>query len=267
MPDKLLFTMHSLNRRLFNTTLLRRRNFDGHIVSLHQAGFHWLKNMLSYILMTHFNLPPMSDIRDNSIIGHPKSLPVYKNIPCIVHSHSQPHLLTLKIPVIHYPDYLVLVRDLRTSLISHYERFKYRYNHISFDEYLRGDIHQKKFFSDIYSRIMFMNAWGCLLEEGDQRLMAIHYEDMQADTFASLRRIVDFFGISEIPDSVINDAVTENTREKMAERQRPEKNTYIVRTESALPVNHYFDNGNNTFLQETCRKYLKYDFGYNYLNL
>lgn len=264
MPDKLIFTIHSLNRRLFNTTLLRRRNFDGHIVSLHQAGFHWLKNMLSYILVAHYNLPPMSDIRDNSIIGHPKSLPAYKNIPCIVHSHSHPHLLTLKIPGIHFPNYLVLVRDLRTSLISHYERFKNCYNDISFSEYLRGDIHQNKFFSDIYSRIMFMNGWGNLLERGDRRLLVIRYEDMQSDTFACLFKVIDFLGINEVSDSIILDAIMENTREKMAKRQRPEKNTFIVRTGSALPVSHYFDSDNRAFLSDTCRKYLKYDFGYDY---
>lgn len=264
MSRKLIFIAHSVNRRLFNTTLLRRRDFDGHIVSFHQAGFHWLKNMLSYVMVVRYELPPMTDIRDNSVVGHPKSPPVYSHIPCIVHSHSHPHLLTLKIPGMHFPNYLVLVRDLRASLVSHYERFRKRYNDISFSEYLRGDIHQKKFFSDIYSRIQFMNAWGGLLQKGDRRLMAVRYEDMLDDATASLRKVIDFFGISDVPDSVISEAVIENSREKMAKRQRPEKDTYIVRTESGLPVGHYFDRENQAFLVDACREYLRHDFGYHY---
>ena len=264
MAGKLLFTLHTLNRRLFNTTLLRRRNFDGHIVSLHQAGFHWLKNMLSFVLIEHYGLPPMTDIRDNSVIGHPRSPPVYNNIPRIVHSHSLPHLLTLKIPGIHFPDYLVLVRDLRTSLISHYERFKRRYKNIGFSEYLRGDIHQKKFFSDIYSRIRFMNEWGNLLQRDDTRLMSLRYEDLQADAERELERVIDFFGIGTIPATVIENAVRENNRQNMAKRQQPEKNTYIVRCGPEMPVDYYFDCENQAFLVDTCRELLRHDFGYHY---
>lgn len=264
MTRKLLFVAYSLNRRLFNTTLLRRRSFDGHIVSMHQAGFHWLKNMLSYVLVDRYGLPPVSGIRDNSVIGHPRSPPLYDNIPRIVHSHSLPHLFTLKIPGIHYPAYLVLVRDLRTSLISHYERFRKRYNNISFSEYLRGDIHQKKFFSDIYSRIRFMNEWGNLLQERTEGIMSLRYEDLQADTAGELKKVIEFFGIDEMRDTVIKKAVTENSRENMAKRQVPEKNTYIVRSGPGMPIEHYFDEDNRAFLADTCRELLTHDFGYHY---
>ena len=262
--EDLVFHTITLNRRLFNPTLLRHRSFDGHIVSMHQSGFHWLKNMLSYILIAAYDLPPMQHIQDNSIIGHTKSPPKYNFIPGIVHSHSHPHLFTLGLPFLHFPNYLVLVRDLRTSLISHYERFRIRYGNISFTEYLRGDIYQKKFFSDIYSRIRFLNEWGRIIEKKDNRITFVRYEDLLAEPANSLQKICIFFDVNNVSDKNISDAIYENSREKMMERANPQQKTNIVRPESDSSVEDYFDHENQGFFDVICNRYLLYDFGYNY---
>ena len=262
--ERLVFHTGTLNRRWFNTTLLRHRTFDGHIVSMHQSGFHWLKNMLSHILIEMYDLPPMQHIQDNSIIGHTKSHPKYNSIPAIVHSHSHPHFFTLGLPFLHFPKYLVLVRELRSSLISHYERFRKRYNNISFSEYLRGDIYQKRFFSDIYSRIRFMNEWGRILEKNDKRIICIRYEDMLHDPFYSLKQICNFFGIENVPDKILLNAIAENSKEKMEQRRNPDQKTEIVRSGSGLPIENYFIHENQVFFDHICSRYLLYDFGYNY---
>lgn len=263
-PIEKRFWSYTLERRWTNSTTLRRRNFYGHIVSMQQSGSHWIKNMLSGVLSSLYNLPPMRHIQDDSVIGHPKSLPIYKHIPQIVHSHSYPHGLTLRLPFLHYPRYLVLVRDLRTSLISHYERFKGDYDNVDFDTYLRGDVNQKTYHSDIYSRIRFMNEWGRMIALAPQKTAWLRYEDMQSSPEASLKMACSFFEISGVDDVLINRIVAENTQEKMAQKPKnPLVNTTVVRTEHK-PTASYFNADNEAFFNETCATLLIHDFGYGY---
>ena len=96
--EDLLFRAYTVNRRWSNASLLVHRAFDGHIVSMHQSGSHWIKNMLGRVLQQIYGLPPLRHIQDDSIIGHTKSPPIYRHIPQIVHSHGYPHALTLAVP-------------------------------------------------------------------------------------------------------------------------------------------------------------------------
>lgn len=261
--EKLLFDLYTLNRRWFNTTLLRRRGFDGHIVTMQQSGSHWLKNMLSQVLISLYGLPQTAHIQDDSIIGHPKSKPRYQNIPQIVNSHGYPHALTLKIPLLHYPRYLVLVRNLRESLVSHYERFKPDYPGVDWDTYLRGDVRQKRFHSDIFTRIRFMNEWGRLLGN-EKKISFVRYEDMKTDPAAALDKVCGFLGIVGVTPQILAQTAAATSKEKMAEKPNPEITTTVIRLESK-PLEHYFTPENQAFFENTCRKHLRHDFGYGYL--
>ncbi|MDF3022648.1 MAG: Sulfotransferase domain protein [Alphaproteobacteria bacterium] len=258
----LIFALYTLNRRWTNGSLLMHRNFDGHIVSMQQSGSHWIKNQLASVLAQLYNLPPLAHIQDDSIIGHTKSPPKYKNIPQIVHSHGYPHGFTLMLPFLHYPKYLVLVRDLKESLVSHYERFKGDYGNCDFATYLRGDVRQKTFHSDIWSRMRFMNEWGRMLEKYPQSVMPLKYEDMKADAGGSLRRVCQFFSIQNVTDAVIDSALAEASRDRMAEKPNPEVTTIVVRKEPRMDVAAYFNGENGAFFDATTARYLRHDFGY-----
>lgn len=218
--DKTLFWIHALNRRWSNASTMRHRNFEGHIVSMKQSGAHWLKNVLSEIFIQIYELPPLEHIQDDSIIGHTKSKPVYSQIPHIVHSHGFPHALTLRLPLIHYPKYLLLLRDLPTSLVSHYERFKGDYNNVDFGTYLRGDVGQKKYFSDIYSRIRFMNEWGDVIARAPNSVHLLKYEDMLGGTVEPIRALCDYFEIDGATDEILEIAIARNTKEIMAKKTK-----------------------------------------------
>lgn len=260
-----IFWRHATSRKWLNGTLMKRRNFDGHIVSMPQSGSHWLKNMLSDVLADKHGLPKMAHIQDDSIIGHPKSPPKYKNIPKLVHSHSYPHAVTLRVPGLHYPRYLVLVRDIKASLVAHYERFNETYyKNADFSAYLRGDLRQRAYFSDIYSRIRFMNEWGDLIARHPDRVMGIRYEDMQTDAASALRRTCAFFNIDGVSDEQFAHAAAANTRDKMLEKPKnPDVHTTVVRAERR-PVADYFSAADNAFFDEACRTFLQHDFGYAY---
>ncbi len=257
------FHATTLNRRWSNASLMHHRGFDGHIVSMQQSGSHWIKNLLGHALMEIYDLPPMAHIQDDSIIGHVKSPPLYKNIPQIVHSHGYPHALTLQLPFLHYPKYLVLVRELKDSLVSHYERFKGDYGTPDFSTYLRSDLRKKKYYSDIYSRMRFMNEWGRVIDRAPRKVLSLRYEDMKARPESALRDVCAFFGITGATAEVIARAVTASTREKMAEKQNPAVTTTVVRT-NHQPLESYFTPENQKFFDEACRRFLTHDFGYGY---
>jgi len=243
---------------------MKHRNFDGHIVSMKQSGAHWLQNILSEVLIQIYDLPPLEHIQDDSIIGHTKSKPVYAQIPQIVHSHGFPHALTHRVPFLHYPKYLVLLRDLQTSLVSHYERFKGDYNNIPFSEYLRGDVRQKKYHSDIYSRIRFMNEWGDVMSRNKGVVSVLKYENMLNGSITPIRKVCSFFQIEGATDKIIKIAIERNTKEKMADKPKnPKIDTTVVRTKGK-PVADYFAEEDTLFFNQTCENFLKYDFGYDY---
>lgn len=258
------FAWRTLSRRWMNGSLIVRRNFDGHIVSMQQSGSHWIKNLLAHVLIRLHDLPPMAHIQDDSIIGHTRSLPVYKNIPQIVHSHGYPHGLTLKVPFLHYPKYLVLVREMRDSLVSHYERFKGDYDNCPFSVYLRGDLQQKRFYSDIWTRLRFMNEWGRLAAERPDSVRVLRYEDLRDDARGSLRQACDYFGITGVTDEVLDYAVSSSTKEKMAKKPNPAQPTTVVRLVENAPLESYFPPEDQAFFEAMCRRYLKHDFGYGY---
>jgi len=258
------FKGQALHRRWTNTSLLTHRGFDGHIVSMPQSGSHWIKNMVADVLMQIYHLPPMAHIQDDSIVGNASSPPKYGKIPQIVHSHGYPHALTLKVPGLHFPKYVVLVRELKESLVSHYERFREDYGNCDFSTYLRGDLNQQKFHSDIWTRMRFMNEWGRLLDDHPDHVMNLRYEDMKKDTIGSLRNVCDFLRIPQVTEDILSTAVAACSKEKMAERQQPGSGGIVVRSGPKTPFEAYFRPEDRAFFDATCRRYLKYDYGYGY---
>lgn len=264
LSDEAIIRRYTVNRRWTNTSLIRRRSFDGHIISMKQSGTHWLKNILSAIMIDIYDLPTMKHIQDDSIIGHPKSPPLYDNIPKIVHSHSYPHGLTLRMPFLHFPKYVILVRDMKEGLVSHYERFSEYYGNVDFKSFLHGDVTQKQFRSDIYSRIRFMNEWGSVIDRNPGKLHILTYEDLRRDPLENLKNLCQFFGIDGATDEIISSAIEKNTKGKMAEMAtNPLVETTIVRT-GGKKAGDYFDLDNTAFFNTICRNYLTHDFGYGY---
>lgn len=263
LSQEQLFYLYTINRRWSNASLMRYRNFDGHIVSMQQSGTHWLKNMLAHIMTELYDLPPLEHIQDDSIIGHTKTPPKYKNIPQIIHSHGYPHALTLKLPVLHYPKYLVLLRDLRESLVSHYERFKGDYPGVGFSEYLKGDVRQKKFHSDIFTRIRFMNEWGDVIKRNPQQTLFLRYEDIKQNPSAEVFRICSFFNIKKVTEEHCARAVAATTKDKMAQKPNPDVKTTVVRLDHK-PLEEYYTPSNQAIFEGLCRQMLSHDFGYGY---
>jgi len=267
----IIFYYHLLRRDLTNFSFLRHAKLDGFIVTMHQSGSHWLKHMLACAITRELGLPPPKYSFAGDVIGGAKRPISHPGLPLIGQSHTIPSpLMGSKIlrELCHIPRHVVLVRDLRAMLVSQYEKRKQEYN-CEFSEYLRGDVTGQKFRSDIWWSIRFQNAWGKIIKKFPDEFIVIKYENMIADTFAELQAINTFLKLDLSAESLLY-GVQESTKEKMsvkpgsAKKDKKKLNRVIVRMDTK-PGKPVFAQEDELFFKKTCKTYLKYDFGYDYL--
>ena len=224
ISDELQLRARSLNRGLFVAKALRRRRFDCFIASMRQSGTHFVRYLLGLSLAKLYNLPAPSHIKDKSIVGHPKSPTIYTQIPQITFTHDYPHYFLRSrtlLRLLDYPKILILVRDIRDALVSHYEKEKDRYG-VDFSTFLRGDVRGTKYKYDIWRRVSFLNAWGAVIERHSGRAAVVRYEDLMGDTRGQLVRIFDHFNISGITPDILDEVVAAASKEEMVKLEHGE---------------------------------------------
>jgi len=268
------FYYHLLRRDVTNFSFLRHVKLDGFIVTMHQAGTHWLKHMLACAITRELGLSPPQYAYAGDIIGGAKRPIKYPGLPAIGHSHTIPSpLMGSKILRKFYrlPRYVVLVRDIRAILVSNYEKHKPEYlkpeNNYEFSEYLRGDVTSQRFYSDIWWAIRFQNAWGKIIAKYPDEIIVIKYEDMVTDSLAQLQAINTFLKLNLSTESLLH-GVQESTKEKMSLKpgspKKVKKSNVVVVRMDTKPGRPVFAKEDELFFKQTCRTYLKYDFGYDY---
>ncbi len=261
MSEQLWLRAHSLERGVFNLRTLRHGQFDGVLATMKQSGTHWLGYMLSLILARLHGLPPPPDIKDKSIVRSPK----FREIPRIRHVHCPPHYLLRSHMVhrwLHLPRHLILVRDIRDALVSHYEKRKSDYN-VDFSTYLRGDPSGKKYKDDIWVRILYMNGWGGVAERHPEQAVVLKYEDLKADTRGQLARVCDHFNIEGVTPDLLDEVIAAASKTEMVKRTKPGAKLRTVRMDPR-PTGEWYSDDDRRVFAELCRRHLKYTFGYRY---
>ena len=257
----LRFRLRCLNRGLFNPTAIRHRGIDGHIATAKNCGSHWVKYMLGLLLAELYDLPDPEQIQSNAIVGHPNHPPVYPDIPRIVLTHSTAHH-AMRLPVVHralgLPRYVVLVRDIRHILVSVYEKWDETHR-VDISTFLRGDVRSQRYITDIWQLMRFFNAWGAVVEACPERATALRYEDLMADTRGNLARLCAFLGIEGVTPALIEHAVAGASKQEMAQWPGP---AHKVVNLGERDPNDWFGAAERDFLDEVCRRNLKYRFGY-----
>ncbi|MDP6707535.1 MAG: sulfotransferase domain-containing protein, partial [Alphaproteobacteria bacterium] len=243
--DLVRLWLHAQNRGWFNTTMLRRRRFDGAVCSLKNAGSHWVKYMLSLALAELHGLPAPEHIRSNAIVGHPKRPPAHSHIPQIVTSHSAAHHLLHWRPagrLLRLPRYVVLVRDLRHLLVSYHEKW-HDAGEVDFAAYLRGRATPKRFDGTIWEFIRFLNSWAPVIQQQPERAIVARYEDLERDTEAELVRIAAHLGIDGLTPELARRVAAMASREEMAKHPDPTENHHdkVVGLETRAALDWYDD--------------------------
>ena len=159
------------------------------------------------------------------------------------------------------PKYVVLVRDMRASLVSNYEKWKQHYG-VEFTEYLRGDPSGRRYNSDLWWCLRFMNAWGRVAQRFPAETHVLRYEDLRRDPARELTRVSNFLLLQLAPQQ-INAAVAAAGKDAMTARHDPARPLGEVSLEERN-VEEWFGGRDREFLADVCASQLRHTFGYDY---
>ena len=266
VPPRWQVAWHDQRRAWTNFSFRRHRRFDGYLVTMHQGGTHWLKYLLTLVITRELGLPQPRTISENLVIGGPHERPPYATRPRLGHSHTIPGPLLrglLYLPAAGFPRYVVLVRDMRDTLLAHYAKWGTRYA-CPFPEYLRGDFARRRFDKDIWWDIRFMNAWGAIAARHPTRSLVVRYEDMRGDARSWLARVVEFLAIPLADrDAAIDVALALASKDQMAALDLAPEGTPVVRDERRA-WDDWYSAADRAWLRAVCARFLRHDFGYGY---
>lgn len=263
------FALRVLQADLANFSLFHHRGLHGFLITGKNSGTHWLKFMLSCAIARHFGVqaPRYSSGRDaDAIISHPRWPSRYPDLPRIGSSHSIPSIafawrwLAALLP---HPPVVVLVRDIKTAMISNYVKWQPQYE-VQFSVYVRGDPRGRRYVADLWWYIHFFNRWGDLAQARPHEVLVVRYEDLQSDTSAWLARIAAHLRLP-LDDTTLAAALDVAGREALRSHLDPEDAALIMPTEEAKAAIG-FSAGDNAFMRRVFRRHLRHDFGYGYRN-
>ena len=258
------FRFNAWRRALGNFALLKHRQCQGQLVSMHQSGTHWLKFMLANALSYQYGVPAPTFNHANDLIGGPRDAIRYPHLPRLISSHSIAH------PLLHHdvahgllklPHYVVLVRDIRAVLVANYAKWSERYD-VPFTDYLAGDMRGRRFNSDIWWAFRFLNSWGRILERCPSRVSLLRYEDLLSDTGLELSRINSALDLG-LSDGALAHGIKVSSKAAMAQKDDPARPPGAVRETMSKPLDDY-DSAARAQLSALCARHLRYPLGYDY---
>ena len=242
--------------------MIRRRDFDGHMASTPQSGRHWVIYMLSLCMSEVYGKPPPETIQSQDFVGNPKKKPLYPELPQLSSSHSLPHGLMYCSSVarkLKFPKYLIVVRDMRHSLVSCYEKWKNEYQ-VDFSTYLKSSPFGAGYHNDIWRQMQIVNEWGRIARMDEYETLLLKYEDIKADTAGSLYSICQLFEI-DASDGIIRRAVAASSKSEMKMRSRPlNRKEVVVREDSRHPF-EWFTPEDRRIFTDILTKNLKCSLG------
>jgi sulfotransferase family protein/uncharacterized protein DUF1232 len=261
------FALRVLQADLANFSLFHHRAVDGFLVTGKNSGTHWLKFMLSCAIAEHFGVPaPLhSSGRDaDAIISHPRWPSRYPHLPRIGSSHTVPSVafgwrfLAALLP---HPPVVVLVRDIRTAMVSNYVKWQPQYG-VRFSAYVRGDPRGRRYIADLWWYIHFFNRWGDVALARPHDVLVVRYEDLLADTSGHLRQIATHLRLP-MDERTLAVALDVADRDALRSHLDPEDADLIMPSaEAKAAVN--FSAADQAFMRQVFHRYLRHDFGYGY---
>lgn len=256
----------SMSRDVVKLSCLRYRDYDGYFASMHQSGNHWMRHLLGTVISLQHGYPAPQHLADMRLIGEPRCPTQIPGIPRLVFSHKICSPLVHSAAsraVVRFPRYVVMVRDLRTMLVSHFERFKHRYQ-VSFSEYLRGDVTGRRFDCDLWDSIRFLNAWGRVCKRMPNQTLVLRFEDLRADAVGQAIRVWDFLDLPSVDRSVFEEAAAASTKDKLRTKEEfSRKQGTVIRPDGGDPLMQYSPK-DRVFFMDACDRYLQQSFGYDY---
>lgn len=263
----LTYLVRYLRHDLFRMSLIWQRDADGYFATGQQSGSHWISNLMASAICQQYGVEQLDHIRDKSIICHPRMSQRHAHLPRLVRTHHAPSPLVHCAParaLLKFPKYVVLLRDIRASIVSRYERQTEELAGISFSDSLRDhSLWGRGTKWDLYKRFVFFNAWGDVARRMPEQTLLVHYENVRRDTAAELERIWRFLELPVTDTAIFARAAAECTKERMAQRDPHINNIVLVRKDERDPVD-WFSPADREYFSRRCAELLRHDFGYDF---
>ncbi len=248
------------------------RNTDVYLISYPKCGRTWLRLMIGRAIVSQYGLAENED----TLFIHWKHRP-HPAVPRITVIHEDR-------PMLKIPDELesskeryrskriiFLARDPRDVIVSSYFEMNkrgrlfgenpYEKHQAVFDGSLAEFVHQER--GGFNTVLRYYNIWAENRSIPDGFLL-VRYEDLRSNPQPELRRVIDFLGLTSIPDAILAQAVEYASFENM--RKMEQQNTF---SNGILnPANHSDQESYKT-RKGKVRGYLEYleDDEIEYLNI
>jgi hypothetical protein len=192
----------------------RNRNADVFLVWFPKTGGTWVRLLLNSALAKHTGIEPSHPLEFDAFVSASAGIPLIRAL-----HEDEPHWKRpdqLSENKERYSDrrVILLARDPRDAIVSLYFQMtkRWRVTQKSLSEFLwqpRGSFE---------SMIRYYNIWA---ENRDvpRNLLLLRYEDLHQDRRGCLRRMLDFIGIHGVADGVVDEAICENSIDKLRERE------------------------------------------------
>lgn len=257
--------MHRSMVRIGPLRMLTRRDLDAAMVTMRSAGSHWLQWMLLQAMHEAYGLPLPEHVNDQSIIGTVSSFPAHRDGPRLIRTHNEmptPFYAILH-RVMRFPKYIILIRDVRHSLVSYYEKAPDDERDTSFSGFLRGKDGIFKADHVLFRHIRFLNSWARVRKITPDRCLVVKYEDLRSDTSAQLERVWRYLELKEPVEGLFERAVAESTKDKMSAKETVGDTRPAVRKSNRNPLDWYSD-ADEAYVRQACKQFLIDDYGYDY---
>jgi len=253
-----------LMRRIYRRYVLYRRHVNANavIVSFPKSGRTWVRVMIGKVL---------SEISGKEFTIHLERFGG-KSVPYIYATHDRPvqSWKPISRTARRYgkKKVVLLVRDPRDVVVSYFFHCTKRHSAFSGDlsEFIRDEQY------GVDEIIDFMNAWhsarGRLRE-----LLVVRYEDLQLSAELELANVVEFLGIPDVDEKVIESAVAFGSLENMLAMEKQgrlegsatnlrDRETYKVRRGAVGGYIDYLSDSDRQYVEGRVRKRLAVEFGY-----
>ncbi|MAI91054.1 sulfotransferase domain-containing protein [Ponticaulis sp.] len=251
-----------------NGSVFRHGRLQGCLVTSKNSGTHWIKYMLSVALADTYCVEPpeyFSEASTQNYIGNPKNVSPFKELPALAFAHTIPHALMdqgWSHSLFNLPPYVLQVRHPMQILASHFTKWSYQLQ-TDWLTYLRGDPAGDMYRCDLFWLARFWNRWGDLMQKFPEKILRVHYDEVQADARGRLKAISDHWNINLTPES-IEKALLAGTKEAMALKVDPnaEKNVLQQRKHD---LEDLFTGEALEIYQSIVGDYFRHDLGYDLL--
>lgn len=258
------------------------RETDAFLSTLPSSGTHWLRFLIAKGLVDAYDLDfEFSSIHPHDVVPPFRNKNVrfgfhdHEQVPLVQHSHKSYSFLYRGSRVV------VLVRDLRDTMVSSYDTYSSRIDpSITFSEFLHADSVDETRHRTLRHRIEFLNRWYRNFDKLDDYMM-VRYEDLKADTTETTEEVFEFVTIEGVTDELVKDAVEFSSLEHMKYiEEHGESNVEVLENDSTVETTdsegrkinegstsrygEYFDDDDIAYFQRVVEDELLHDFGYEY---